>query len=80
MDYLQPTSRSFVNPQRRSMNDGDSFDTDRLSGSIQYDDDDDDNQQDPNFNNDMPPPPVTDYEAVRKTNKKSKKDEVKSKR
>ncbi|CAF3828945.1 unnamed protein product [Rotaria magnacalcarata] len=75
MDYLQPTSRSFVNPQRRSMNDGDSFDTDRLSGSIQYDDDDDDNQQDPNFNNDMPPPPVTDYEAVRKTNKKSKKDE-----
>ncbi|CAF3111867.1 unnamed protein product [Rotaria socialis] len=75
MDYLQPTTRSFVNPQRRSMNDGDSFDTDRLSGSIQYDDDDDDDQQDPNFSNDMLPPPVADYETEGKTNKKSKKNE-----
>jgi hypothetical protein len=56
------------------MNDADSFDTDRLSGSIQYDDD----QQDLPYNDDIPQP-ITDYETIRKDDKKSKKKEVKIK-
>ncbi|CAF1089677.1 unnamed protein product [Rotaria sordida] len=77
MDYLQPTSRSFSNRQSRSMNDADSFDTDRLSGSLQYDDDDD--QQDPTINNDMPQP-IMGYETIRSDDKKSKKKETNEKR
>lgn len=60
------------------INDGDSFDTDRLSGSIQYDDDppmDDDD--------DLPPAPapaprMTDDAGNRKDQKKSKKKEVRN--
>ena len=60
------------------INDGDSFDTDRLSGSIQYDDepvmDDDDDDT-------LPPPqmiaPRTDYDSNRKDEKKLRKQEVK---
>ncbi|CAF3259287.1 unnamed protein product [Rotaria sp. Silwood2] len=70
MDYLQPTSRSFSNRQSRSINDADSFDTDRLSGSLQYDDD----QQDPTINNDIPQP-IMEYEIIRRDDKKTKKKE-----
>ena len=54
-----------------SVNDADSFDTDRLSGSIRYDDD-------PEVNDDDRPQPIMDYETIRKDDKKSKK-EVKEK-
>ena len=56
------------------VNDGDSFDTeDRLSGSIPYDDDDDQGE--------VPldrtaPPPATEYETIRRDDKKSRKKEV----
>ena len=49
-----------------SINDVDSFDTDRLSGSIQYDDDN-------------VPQPIMDYEIIRKDEKKSKKKGVRNK-
>jgi hypothetical protein len=49
------------------MNDADSFDTDRLSGSIQYDDD----QQDPVLNDNIPRSNM-DYETIRRNDKKSK--------
>jgi hypothetical protein len=49
--------------QPGSINDVDSFDTDRLSGSIRYDDD--------------IPQPVMDYEIIRKDDKKTKKKDVK---
>lgn len=48
-----------------TINDGDSFDTDRLSGSIGYDDENVPEQQQQ--------PPVLDYETIRKDEKKSKK-------
>ena len=51
------------------MNDGDSFDTDRLSGSLQYDDD-----QEPVDRYSRPP--VADVEPVERDGKKSKKSDV----
>lgn len=47
-----------------SINDVDSFDTDRLSGSIQYDDD----QQDLPYNHQ----PNTSYETIQRNVKKTK--------
>ncbi|CAF1149387.1 unnamed protein product [Rotaria sp. Silwood1] len=70
MDYLQPTSQNFSNRQNRSINDADSFDTDRLSGSLQYYDD----QQDSSMNND-PPQPIMEYETIKRDDKKSRKKE-----
>ena len=61
--------------QVRTINDADSFDTDRLSGSIQYDDD----QQDPHLTDDTHQP-VMEYETIRKDDKKLKKREVKYKK
>jgi hypothetical protein len=57
----QLTNRGFSNLQVGSINDVDSFDTDRLSGSIRYDDD--------------IPQPIMDYETIRKDEKKSTKKE-----
>ncbi|CAF1071160.1 unnamed protein product [Adineta ricciae] len=51
-DYIRTSAREFSNLQVGSLNDGDSFDTDRLSGSMQYDDEDEE-QQDVHINDDF---------------------------
>jgi hypothetical protein len=60
----------FFQLQVGSINDADSFDTDRLSGSLQYDDDE------AQINDDIPQP-IMNYETIQKDGKKSKKKEVK---
>ncbi|UJR32117.1 hypothetical protein I4U23_019585 [Adineta vaga] len=70
-DYIQSSDRGFSNLQVGSLNDGDSFDTDRLSGSLQYDDEDD--QLNVPIDEDLSQQQIVNYSTVRKDDKKSRK-------
>lgn len=80
-------NRGLANLQVGPINDGDSFDTDRLSGSLVYDDDDIDDPRGPGMaiiSNDPNMPlaePMTQYATVRNDDQRSrKKDEAIEKR
>lgn len=73
----------FFQLQVGPINDGDSFDTDRLSGSLVYDDDDIDDPRGPGMaiiSNDPNMPlaePMTQYATVRNDDQRSRKKDVK---
>ncbi|CAF1295915.1 unnamed protein product [Adineta steineri] len=73
-DYIQPAGRGLSHLQVGSINDADSFDTDRLSGSVRYDEDDDE-QQNPPLDNNNVPQSMMNYPTIRKDDKKSRKKE-----